>query len=55
MMSTRRLSNPVSQPQAVAEPYRVPVSESLGLVAMIVIILPLPFLYDLALATGFAR
>jgi hypothetical protein len=56
MMQTNRLSNLPRQPQTVAaEPYRVPLSDGIGLAAIIMIILASPFLYDLSLALGLAR
>jgi len=56
MIETNRLSNLPRQPQTVAaEPYRVPLSEGVGLAAILMIILASPFLYDLSLAIGFAR
>jgi hypothetical protein len=55
MMHTNRLSNLPLQPQTAAEPYRVPLSEGIGLAAIILIILASPFLYDLSLALGLAR
>jgi hypothetical protein len=55
MMNTNRLSNVSMQPQTVAEPYRVPLSEGIGLAAIILIILASPFLFDLSLALGLAR
>jgi hypothetical protein len=55
MMNTNRISNPTMQPQPVAEPYRVPLSEGLGLIALILVVLASPFLYDLALALGLAH
>lgn len=55
MMNTNRLSNLTVQPQTVAEPYRVPMSEGIGLVVIILVILASPFLFDLSLAVGLAR